>query len=119
MTLRGGSSCGGFENQLDVIDISNINAPELIKTYTMHNHHGLGIDSTTLFICDGDEGLKIFDASDPLKVTDNQLNHFEDIDAFDVIPLGGHLLLIGEDGLHQYDYRDKTAIFLLSTLNMD
>lgn len=119
VTLRGGSSCGGFENQLDVIDISNINAPELIKTYTMHNPHGLGIDSTTLFICDGDEGLKIFDASDPLKVTDNQLNHFEDIDAFDVIPLGGHLLLIGEDGLHQYDYRDKTAIFLLSTLNMD
>jgi len=116
VTLRGGSSCGGWNNQLDVIDISDITNPTLVKTYEMTNPHGLGIDNKTLFICDGEAGLKIFNAADPLKITDNQLSHFENIDAFDVIPLNGNLLMIGQDGLHQYDYQDTSNISLLSTL---
>ena len=116
VTLRGGSTCGGFENQLDVIDISNIYDPHLIKSYNMHNPHGLGVDSNLLFICDGDDGLKVFDAADPLNVDSNQISHFSGIDAFDVIPLNGNLLMIGEDGLRQYDYKDAEHIQLLSTL---
>ncbi len=117
VTLRTGNACFGTTNQLDVIDISDILNPELIKTYELHNPHGLGIDNGILFICDGEAGLKIFDASDPLMIAANMIAHFPNIDAFDVIPLGEILILIGKDGLYQYDYANPQNIQLISSIN--
>ncbi|MBS4013945.1 MAG: hypothetical protein KGZ97_09365 [Bacteroidetes bacterium] len=117
VTLRTGNACFGTSNQLDVIDLSDIYNPELIKTYELHNPHGLGIDNGILFICDGDAGLKIFDASNPLEIAANMIAHFPNIDAFDVIPLGDILILIGKDGLYQYDYTNPQNIQLISSIN--
>jgi hypothetical protein len=116
VTLRSGNECAGFTNQLEVINISDPRKPELLKTYPMQNPHGLGIDRSTLFLCEGKYGLKVFDAQDHLKVNDNLISHFKEHDAFDVIPLGNNLLLIGQDGLYQYDYSDLKNIKLLSKL---
>jgi hypothetical protein len=58
VTLRSGTICQGFTNQLEVIDISDLTAPTLLQTYPMTNPHGLGVDGKTLFICDGSDGLK-------------------------------------------------------------
>lgn len=116
VTLRSGNECQGFTNQLDVVDISDITNPVLDKTYPMHNPHGLGIAHDLLFLCDGTDGLKIFNKSDPLKISDNLIKHYKDIHAFDVIPLPDVLLMIGEDGLAQYDYSDINDIKLLSVL---
>ncbi|MGQ1787235.1 MULTISPECIES: LVIVD repeat-containing protein [unclassified Saccharicrinis] len=118
VTLRGGNLCGAIESQLDVIDISNMEAPKLVKEYPMNEPYGLGIDDDVLFICDGNDGLKIYDAGDPLTITDNQLAHYKDINAFDVIPLGDVLLMIGTDGLYQYDYSDLDDIKLLSHIQV-
>ncbi|MDP2423020.1 MAG: hypothetical protein Q8M23_01615, partial [Bacteroidales bacterium] len=84
VTLRSGTVCNGFTNQLDVINISNINTPFLMKSYPFFNPHGLGIDNGILFICDGDAGLKIFNASDPLTIHMNQIAYFQNIKAYDV-----------------------------------
>jgi hypothetical protein len=116
VTLRSGNECFGFTNQLDVVDISSIENPFLVKTYPMYNPHGLGIDNNVLFICDGDAGLKVYDAADPMEIHLNQLEHFPGIKTFDVIPLGGVLMLIGADGLYQYDYTDLSNLVLLSTI---
>lgn len=116
VTLRSGNQCFGFTNQLDVVDISSIENPFLVKTYPMYNPHGLGIDNNMLFICDGDAGLKVYDATDPMEIHLNQLEHFAGIKTFDVIPLGGVLMLIGADGLYQYDYSDLSNLVLLSTI---
>ena len=116
VTLRSGNECFGFTNQLDVVDISSIENPFLVKTYPMYNPHGLGIDNNVLFICDGDAGLKVYDATDPMEIHLNQLEHFPGIRTFDVIPLGGVLMLIGADGLYQYDYTDLSNLVLLSTI---
>lgn len=116
VTLRSGNQCFGFTNQLDVVDISSIENPFLVKTYPMYNPHGLGIDNNVLFICDGDAGLKVYDATDPMEIHLNQLEHFPGIKTFDVIPLGGVLMLIGADGLYQYDYSDLDNLVLLSTI---
>jgi hypothetical protein len=118
VTLRAGTWCMNTTNQLDVIDISDITRPKLLKSYPMFNPHGLGIDNGTLFICDGADGLKIYDASNPLAVQSNMISHFKAIDTFDVIPLGEVLLLIGQDGLFQYDYSDLTNITLLSHIKV-
>lgn len=116
VTLRSGTECNGFTNQLDLINISNLSNPQLIKTYPMHNPHGLGIDNGLLFICDGDAGLKVFDASNPYQITQNQIAHFQNIKTFDVIPYNGILMLIGADGLFQYDYTDPSNLVLLSSI---
>lgn len=110
VTLRGGTMCGGFTNQLDVIRISDMSNPVLEASYGMVNPHGLGIRNGTLFICDGEAGLKVYDATDPKAIAQNQLAQFPNIHAFDVIPLTAVLLMIGEDGLYQYDYSDLTDI---------
>lgn len=116
VTLRGGNLCGAIASQLDVIDISNISNPRLLKTYPMDEPYGLGIDDSVLFVCDGHSGLKVYDATDHMKISENQLAHYADIHAFDVIPLGSVLLVIGVDGLYQYNYRDPENITELSFL---
>lgn len=118
VTLRSGTECQGFTDQLDVVDLANLSNPKLIKSYDMYNPHGLGVDDGTLFICDGDEGLKIYDASDPLHITDNMISHFEDINTFDIIPINGVAMMIGADGFYQYDYSDLENIVLLSTIEL-
>lgn len=116
VTLRNGSECAGFLNQLEVIDLTDLASPKLLKTYPMTNPHGLGIDNGTLFICDGEAGLRIFDASDPLSIDQKPLAHLKQIHAFDVIPFQNVAILIGEDGLFQYHYADLENIRLLSVI---
>lgn len=119
VTLRGGTGCRmDASNQLDIIDISNLSNPVLLKTYPMTNPHGLGIDNGTLFICEGNAGLKVFDASDIYKITSNLLAYYGDFDAFDVIPYNNNLIMIGNEGLYQFDYSDPNNIKLLSTISI-
>ncbi len=119
VTLRAGNLCGDTESQLDVIDVSNIYKPQLIKEYAMQEPYGLGIDGELLFVCDGDAGLKIYNASDPLKIDRNMVAIYKNINAYDVIPLGNILLMIGRDGLYQYDYSDPENIILLSVVPIE
>jgi hypothetical protein len=116
VTLRSGTQCQGFTNQLEVINISNLEDPKLLSTYPMVNPKGLGIDNKTLFICDGNAGLKIYDASDYKKIGERQLKNYQDINADDVIPFNGILMMIGSDGIYQYNYSDKDNITLLSKI---
>ena len=101
-----------------MVSIKEIAEPEELKAYPMEGPYGLGIDGSTLFICDGDAGLKVFDVTDPLAITDHQLAIFPDIFGYDVIPVKDVLLMIGDDGLYQYDYSDVTDIKLLSKIEV-
>ena len=116
ITLRTGTSCGGNNNVLDVVNIKDITKPKSVISYGMTNPHGLGKDGNLLFICDGSSGLKVFDASDPRKISGNLIYRYPDINAYDVIPVGNILVLIGDDGLYQYDYSNVKSIKLLSTI---
>lgn len=118
VTLRSGTQCQGFANQLEVLDISNLTSPSLVKMYPMHNPHGLGVDDPVLFICDGNDGLKIYDATDKLNIDKNLIKHYKNIHAYDAIPFNNVLMLIGEDGIFQYDYSDLNNISLLSHIQV-
>jgi hypothetical protein len=119
VTLRSGNRCGNFGDQLDVVDVKDIYNPKLIKSYPMSGPYGLGIDGGLLFICDGDAGLKVYNATDPYKIDENQLAVFPSIHAFDIIPLGTIAMVIGENGLYQYDYNDPTNLSLLSYIAIE
>jgi hypothetical protein len=114
VTIHSGNWCGQNVNDLMIYDVSNVKAPIHLKTYPMKKPKGLGIDSGTLFLCD--DGLKIFDASDPYTLLNNQLVHYAGMEGFDVIPFKNVLMMIAEDGLYQYDYSDLTKIYQLSKL---
>jgi hypothetical protein len=116
VTIRGGNRCGSLINRLDVLDITNILKPVLFRSYNMDNPYGLGISGDILFVCDGTSGLKVFDASDPLLIIERQLAKFPGIQAYDVIPLGKSLLMIGSDGFYQYDYSDVKNIRQISVI---
>jgi hypothetical protein len=116
ITLRAGNFCGQNTSQLDVVDLSDLNTPTLLKSYGMEKPYGLAIDDELLFVCDGTAGLKIFDASNPMTIGSNLIKQYTDITTFDVIPLGNILVLIGAEGLYQYDYSDINNIQLLSSI---
>ncbi|ELR71552.1 hypothetical protein C900_02467 [Fulvivirga imtechensis AK7] len=118
VTLRSGTECQGFTNQLEVIDISDISSPQLLHVYEMYNPHGLGKDGDVLFICDGTEGLKIYNAARVDAIAQNLLAHYKNIRAFDVIPFNNVAMMIGDDGLYQYDYSDISNIKFLSHIKI-
>jgi hypothetical protein len=118
ITLRSGTTCGSSVNTLDVINIKNILQPSLVKSYSMTNPYGLGKDGNLLFVCDGSAGLKVYNASDPRNITGNLVYSYPGIKAWDVVPVGNILVLIGDDGLFQYNYSNIQNITLLSSIGV-
>ena len=118
VTLRSGTTCGGAVNCLDVVNIKKISSPTLLATFAMTNPHGLGKQGDLLFICDGNAGLKVFDASDPKIIGNKLIYTYPNINAYDVIPVGDVLVMIGDDGLYQYSYSDIKNITLLSKIEV-
>jgi len=114
VTLRSGTPCRGFTNELDIVDIRNIFDPRLLKVYGMQNPHGLSKDGDLLFICDGTAGLKIFNASDVHNLV--PAGTINGISTYDVICRNNIALVVAEDGLYQYDYSNLQNIRLLSKL---
>jgi hypothetical protein len=107
VTLRGGTICGGGVNRLDVVKMTNdYSEYELVASYGMSGPYGLGIDGNVLFICDGKDGLKVFDAADYTTITYYPLAQFYEIQTYDVIPVNGYLFMIGDNGFYLYDYSD-------------
>ena len=112
VTQRNGSTCRNGQNQLDIIDLSDIQNPVLKKSYTMLNPYGLGISDSLLFVCEGDYGLKVLNVKNPMSVT--IMKFITDMKTYDVIPLGNNWIIIGKDGLYQYDASDPFNLKLLS-----
>jgi hypothetical protein len=115
ITLRDGTRCQTYTNQLDVVDISDPIKPEFIKSYGMKNPHGLAVRNNILYLCEGDYGLKVFDVSDLEDIDGNKLDEYDNMNGYDVISLQNDLLLmIGSDGFYQFDSSDPKNLKQLS-----
>lgn len=114
VTIRSGNNCGQNNNELIIIDVSNVKAPKSLVTYSMVQPKGLGIDNNKLFLCD--DGLKIFNASNPQTIIANMYKHYTGMDGYDVIPFNNTLMMISDKGIYQYDYTDVQNIRQLSFL---
>jgi hypothetical protein len=118
ITMRAGNNCGNFQNAMDVVDLHVITSPQLVRSYPMTEPYGVGIDNKKLFVCDGSAGLKVYDASDPLRIDEHLVTTFTGLKATDVIPYNGILILLAEDGIYQYNYTDINNLQLLSKINI-
>mgnify|MGYP002654521622 CR=1 FL=1 len=108
VTLRSGTDCRAVINQLDVIDVRNLQSPILVKTYALTNPHGLSKDGNLLFVCDGKDGLKIYDASSPSNL--KLVKHFAGFEAYDVIARNNNALVVTKTALLQFDYSNANNI---------
>lgn len=108
ITLSTGETrCARGLTQLEVINIKDKKKPVIAKVYPMTNPKGLALNGTDLFVCD--DKVKWFDATDNVNLV---LKANIDVKANDAIAIGKTLMLIGENGLSQYDYSGQTPVFL-------
>ena len=115
VTLRSGTTCrAAVANQLDVIDIANLQAPSLLKTYPLTNPHGLSKDGNLLFVCDGKDGLRIYNAANPISLS--LVKHIKGFEAYDVIAWNGNALVVTKTALLQFDYSNQTNISQRSSI---
>ncbi|QDH81432.1 hypothetical protein FKX85_21315 [Echinicola soli] len=119
VTLRSGNFCQQGVNLLEVLDITDPSLPKLLKSYPMDNPHGLGLAGEYLYVCEGEYGLKSFNVSDVLKIDQNQLEHLQGLNAFDLIPGPKSLIVIGNKVITQYDYSIPNKLKQLSTITIE
>lgn len=114
-TLRGGTACGGNLSLLSILDISNLENPIEISTTTLINPYGLGFLSSNenlAFICDGYDGLKLVDFTDPL--VPQILVTYPQFEAIDVIEEDNQLILLTRQGVYQFDASNPAELTELS-----
>ncbi|MCW3092727.1 MAG: hypothetical protein JWP81_3796 [Ferruginibacter sp.] len=104
-------------NELDVVNISNILQPSLVKIYDMAEPKGLSKDGDLLFICDGKAGLKIYNAANVQDI--KLLKTINNINPFDVICQFGIVIVVADEGIYQYDYSNINNIKLISKVPVD
>jgi hypothetical protein len=117
VTLRAGTNCGPTADELLVIDVHDLLAPSLLKTYSMTSPHGLAKDDDLLFICDGKDGLKAYDASDVKNL--HLISTVGGMETYDVIAMHKVALVVAKEGLFQYSYADPANIRLLSKISIN
>jgi len=116
VTLRTGTTCAGNTNALQILKLNNYTDPQLLQSYTLTNPHGLSKDGKLLFVCDGIDGLKIYNASD---INNLQLvKQFADMEAYDVIAYNYLALVVSKDGLYQFDYSNENNIRPISKIGI-
>lgn len=100
VTIHSGTGCGGTFNQLDIVDIRNLPIANTVKSYPMTSPLGLAVTDEHLFVCD--DGLKIYDKSDPLNL--DLKKHYKNLKTYDVIAFTeDHLMVVGDSGFYQFD----------------
>lgn len=116
VTLRSGvDGCrNGWANQLDVVDVRNIQTPVQVASVNLSSPQGLAADGFTLYVCDGDAGLRVFNISNPNNP--NLLETYANLNAVDVISGSNSLILTGKDGIVQYDHSNPRELKELSRI---
>ena len=105
--------CGNTVNELQVLNISNVSSPYLLKRYSMSAPMGLGKNDSVLFVCDG--GIKVFNCNDPLNLF--LMNNYYNFYATDLIVNDSVLITTGTEGLKQY-LINGYDLSLLSSINV-
>ncbi|WP_192349062.1 LVIVD repeat-containing protein [Algoriphagus sp. Y33] len=118
VTLRNGNTCWNGVNELQVIDIKDLYQPKLTKSYSMLNPHGLGLAGNHLYVAEGTHGLKSFDVSNVMTIDQNQLEFLTNQQSVDLIPGPKSLIVIGPDGVCQFDYSNPSKLKKLSCIQV-
>jgi hypothetical protein len=103
VTLRTGTTgnCVGTRNVLNIYNVRDPKDPKLVKEVAMKSPHGLGMKQQGLYICEGANGLVVFDLANPYQPT--KVKEFTNEKYYDVIPYGDVLIAYIEQGVCFFD----------------
>jgi hypothetical protein len=116
VTLRSGVSCRMGVDELHILDIENPYNPKLLKSYPMKNPHGLGLSGEHLYLAEGRYGLKSYDVSNVMNII--PIENLKDFRSVDIIPGPKSLIVIGPDGVCQFNYTQKDRLEKLSCITV-
>jgi hypothetical protein len=114
VTVRTGTACGGNTNALYIYDLHDVMQPVQKNIVTLQNPHGLGIQGTALYVCDGSNGLKVYDVKQAYYPILKQTIAGETF--YDCIPYDDVLVCMIAGGTAIYDISDINHIQLLSKI---
>jgi len=118
VTLRSGMACNQGVNELHVLNIEDPHQPKLLKAYPMSNPHGLALSNNYLYLAEGNHGLKSFEVSDVMAIDVNRREHLKSMKSVDIIAGPKSLIVIGPDGVCQFNYSKPDRLNPLSCIQV-
>ena len=119
VTVRSGATCNNRMpvNQLHIVNLSSF---EREGSFQLTNPHGLGVDQNLAFVCDGNDGIKVLDISNPNGVRLLNRTATEGI-AYDVIvrPDRRELIAVSGDNVLQFRYSATGNLTKLGEFQLD
>jgi hypothetical protein len=113
VSISTGTVCNMGLNQLEVLDISDITKPLILKIYKFNNPRGMAIRGNYLYLCDA--GLKVLDITD---YNDIKVKSALSVSADHVAVTGTTLTVTGESGVYQYDCTDPLNLKFISKISV-
>jgi hypothetical protein len=112
VTLSNMARCGGGRNELHVYGVKSLQYPVLLYTQEMKSPGGLGVKQNALYVCEGINGMAIFDLKNPARP--KLIHGLFDDNYLDVIPYGDLLIVYVQKGVKFYDITDPLKPAFLS-----
>ena len=115
-TLRTNGACGGTMSVLAAYDVRDVQNPVQKKLVEVGSPYGLAYSGNTLYVCDQQRGILVFDISsayDPLLKKQVPLSGSYPID---VIPVGNVLVVWTTKGMTLYDITNRINPVLITNI---
>lgn len=106
-TARNDYSGGDLpSSRLQVLSLHQLTNIQVLVTIGLDSPYGLAVASNTLYVCDGYDGIDIFDVSNPSNTV--KTNRIQGIDGYDVIACSNSLIVTGNSGVRLYSITNMT-----------
>lgn len=115
VTVRSGNTCGGSRNAMFVYDVRHVLNPVERNVINLESPWGLGMSGNTLFVCNGGNGLAVYDITN--RYYPVLKKKIYDDTYFDVIPYGDMLICMVQGGTLLYELRPDGEIIKLGKIN--
>lgn len=114
VTVRSGSRCGGNVSALIVYDVKYITQPVERKRVIMESPWGLGISGNRLYVCNGNNGLNVYDITNP--INPKLLKQLSGTTFYDVIIIDDMMIAMIEGGTAIYELKANDEISLAARI---
>ncbi len=116
-TIRSSGNSRRMANSLLIIDFSDPAQATIINQLELNFPWGLGVQDDILYVCDGYDGLKVIDVSDPLNLS--MLYTVPEEICFDVVVTDTTLFTTGMTGINQYQLsQEAEQISFISSISI-
>lgn len=115
VTVRTGTNCGGNRNALFVYDVRQVLQPVEKNVVPLENPHGLGMNANRLYVCNGSNGMNVYDITNPL--LPKLIKKINDDTYFDVIPTDNLLICMVQGGTVLYQYESTQELVKVAKIS--